>query len=252
MLCRRAVARRGRRDVPPGADRQPGRDRLPGDGDLPAAGGRDGGGLFRRGCRRASTWRWRTRRCGSGRRRRRRAICGASAIVEAALASGAEAIHPGYGFLSENPEFVEAVAAAGLVFIGPSAAAIRAMGLKDAAKALMAAAGRAGGAGVSRGGPGRRAAGGGGGGDRLSGADQGGGGRRRQGDAAGRPGRRTSRAALAAARGEARAAFGNDAVLVEKYVTAPRHVEIQVFGDGRGRRCISSSATARCSGGTRR
>ena len=61
-------------------------------------------------------------------------------IVEAALASGAEAVHPGYGFLSENPEFVEAVEAAGLVFIGPSAAAIRAMGLKDAAKALMAAA----------------------------------------------------------------------------------------------------------------
>ncbi|MVX50925.1 3-methylcrotonyl-CoA carboxylase, partial [Rhodobacter sphaeroides] len=62
-------------------------------------------------------------------------------LIEAALATGAEAIHPGYGFLSENPEFVEAVEAAGLVFIGPSAAAIRAMGLKDAAKALMAEAG---------------------------------------------------------------------------------------------------------------
>jgi len=62
-------------------------------------------------------------------------------IIAAALATGAKAIHPGYGFLSENPEFVEAVEAAGLVFIGPSAAAIRAMGLKDAAKALMHEAG---------------------------------------------------------------------------------------------------------------
>ncbi|MEE3070486.1 MAG: biotin carboxylase N-terminal domain-containing protein, partial [Pseudomonadota bacterium] len=62
-------------------------------------------------------------------------------IIEAALATGAGAIHPGYGFLSENPDFVEAVEAAGLVFVGPSARAIRAMGLKDAAKALMAEAG---------------------------------------------------------------------------------------------------------------
>ena len=62
-------------------------------------------------------------------------------LIAAALATGAEAIHPGYGFISENPEFVEAVEAAGLVFIGPSAASIRAMGLKDAAKALMVAAG---------------------------------------------------------------------------------------------------------------
>ena len=61
------------------------------------------------------------------------------AIIEAALATGAQGIHPGYGFLSENPDFVEAVEAAGLTFIGPSADAIRAMGLKDAAKALMAA-----------------------------------------------------------------------------------------------------------------
>ena len=65
----------------------------------------------------------------------------ADRIVAAALDTGAEAIHPGYGFLCENPEFVEAVEAAGLVFIGPSASAIRAMGLKDAAKRLMAEAG---------------------------------------------------------------------------------------------------------------
>ncbi|MFT6695366.1 MAG: 3-methylcrotonyl-CoA carboxylase alpha subunit, partial [Paracoccaceae bacterium] len=62
-------------------------------------------------------------------------------IIQAALDIGAQAIHPGYGFLSENPEFVEAVEAAGLVFIGPSADAIRAMGLKDAAKVLMIKAG---------------------------------------------------------------------------------------------------------------
>ena len=63
------------------------------------------------------------------------------AMVAAALSTGADAIHPGYGFLSENPEFVSAVVAAGLVFVGPPAAAIRAMGLKDAAKALMEQAG---------------------------------------------------------------------------------------------------------------
>src|SRR5262245_54227570 len=62
-------------------------------------------------------------------------------VLAAAKASGADAIHPGYGFLSENADFAEAVAAAGLTFVGPPAAAIRAMGLKDAAKALMAEAG---------------------------------------------------------------------------------------------------------------
>ena len=154
------------------------------------------------------------------------------AIVAAALATGAEAIHPGYGFLSENPGFVEAVEAAGLVFIGPSAAAIRAMGLKDAAKALMERAGVP----VVPG---------------YHGADQDDGRLAAEAKAIGFPVlikavaggggkgmRRVDRAAdfaraLGAARGEARAAFGNDAVLVEKYVATPRHVEIQVFGDGR-------------------
>src|SRR5690606_1233635 len=65
----------------------------------------------------------------------------AEKIIEAARMRGAEAIHPGYGFLSENPEFVDRVVAAGLTFIGPSAASIRAMGLKDAAKRLMEQAG---------------------------------------------------------------------------------------------------------------
>ena len=154
-----------------------------------------------------------------------------SAIIRAALDTGAEAIHPGYGFLSENPDFVDAVHAGGLVFIGPSAAAIRAMGLKDAAKALMEKAGVP----VVPGYHGedqdpahlaaqadrigypvliKAVAGGGGKGMRLVDAPA---------DFA---------AALASAQGEAQTAFGNPAVLVEKYVTAPRHIEVQVFGDG--------------------
>ena len=155
----------------------------------------------------------------------------AGAIIAAALASGAGAIHPGYGFLSENPEFVEAVTAAGLVFIGPSASAIRAMGLKDAAKRRMAAAGvpvvpgyhgdnqdaeHLAGAADAVGYPVliKAVAGGGGKGMRKV---------TRPADFA---------AALDSARGEARNAFGNDAVLIEKFVQSPRHIEVQVFGDG--------------------
>jgi 3-methylcrotonyl-CoA carboxylase alpha subunit len=155
------------------------------------------------------------------------------AIIAAARASGAQAIHPGYGFLSENPEFVEAVEAAGLVFIGPSASAIRAMGLKDAAKRLMAEAGVP----VVPGYHGENQ-------DDAFLADQaaligypvlikavaGGGGKgMRRVD---HP--RDFAGALRSARGEAQAAFGNAAVLIEKYVTAPRHIEIQVFGDKHG------------------
>jgi len=154
------------------------------------------------------------------------------AIIAAAQATGAEAIHPGYGFLSENPEFVAAVEAAGLVFVGPSAAAIRAMGLKDAAKKLMAEAGvpvvpgyhganqdpeHLAGAADAIGYPVLIKAVAGGGGKGM---------------------RRVARpadfmAALESARGEARGAFGNDAVLVEKWIEKPRHIEVQVFGDGR-------------------
>jgi len=153
------------------------------------------------------------------------------AIIEAMRATGAEAVHPGYGFLSENPGFVEAVEAAGLTFVGPSARAIRAMGLKDAAKAAMEAAGvpvvpgyhgegqddamlarEAEGIGYPV----------------LIKAVAGGGGKgmRRVEDAEGFPD------ALASARAEARGAFGDDRVLVEKYVATPRHIEVQVFGDG--------------------
>lgn len=155
------------------------------------------------------------------------------AIIEAARASGAEAVHPGYGFLSENPDFVEAVEAARLVFIGPSANAIRAMGLKDAAKALMEKAGVP----VVPGYHGHRqeAA-------FLAGeaatigypvlikARAGGGGKgmRRVDDPA------DFSAALESARREAESAFGDGRVLVEKYMAKPRHIEVQVFGDGHG------------------
>ncbi|APX13783.1 acetyl/propionyl/methylcrotonyl-CoA carboxylase subunit alpha [Tateyamaria omphalii] len=152
-------------------------------------------------------------------------------IIQAALDTGADAIHPGYGFLSENPNFVDAVEAAGVTFIGPSASAIRAMGLKDAAKALMVKAGVP----VVPGYHGtdqdddllaaeadkigypvliKAVAGGGGKGMRLV---------EGPGDFAN---------ALASARSEAQTAFGNPDVLVEKFVTHPRHIEVQVFGDG--------------------
>ncbi|MCF6445285.1 biotin carboxylase N-terminal domain-containing protein [Nereida sp. MMG025] len=152
-------------------------------------------------------------------------------VIAAAKATGADAIHPGYGFLSENPEFVEAVEAAGLVFVGPSADAIRKMGLKDAAKALMEAAdvpvvpGYHGAdqddatlarAAADIGYPVliKAVAGGGGKGMRIvEGAD-------------------AFAAALDSARNEARAAFGNADVLIEKYLSQSRHIEVQVFGDG--------------------
>ncbi len=156
-----------------------------------------------------------------------------AAIVAAAAASGAQAVHPGYGFLAENPRFARACAGAGLVFVGPPAAAIEAMGDKIAAKARVAAAGvpvvpGAGAAGMT---------------DReLIGAvdprwlpvlikpSAGGGGK----------GMRVVTAldelpaALAAARRTAVAAFGDGTLLVERYLRSPRHIEIQVLADGHG------------------
>src|SRR5690349_14103143 len=154
-------------------------------------------------------------------------------IIAAAKSAGAEAIHPGYGFLSENAAFAEAVSAAGLVWIGPPPAAIRAMGLKDAAKALMQKAGVP----VTPGYLGEDQA------DAvlakaaarigypvLIKAVAGGGGKgMRRVDKAG-----DFDAALGAARREAKAAFGDDRVLLETYVTRPRHIEVQVFGDADG------------------
>ncbi|WP_238364561.1 acetyl/propionyl/methylcrotonyl-CoA carboxylase subunit alpha [Mesobacterium pallidum] len=157
----------------------------------------------------------------------------AERIIAAARATGAQAVHPGYGFLSENPAFVEAVEAAGLTFIGPSAQAIRAMGLKDAAKALMEQAGVP----VVPGyhGEGQDP-------DLLAAeaarigypvlikARAGGGGKgMRKVD---RPAEFAE--ALASARREGQASFGDPHVLIEKYITAPRHIEVQVFGDSHG------------------
>ncbi|MFA7665856.1 MAG: acetyl/propionyl/methylcrotonyl-CoA carboxylase subunit alpha [Burkholderiaceae bacterium] len=157
----------------------------------------------------------------------------ADLIIEIARRSGAQAIHPGYGFLSENEAFARAVAQAGLVFIGPPASAIAAMGSKSAAKALM---GKAGVPLV----PGYH-------GDEQDPAFL-----ARQADAIGYPvlikasaggGGKGMRiversdqfeAALASCQREARNAFGDEHVLVERYVLRPRHIEIQVFADSHG------------------
>ncbi len=156
-------------------------------------------------------------------------------VLDAARALGAEAIHPGYGFLSENAEFAEAVIGAGLVWIGPTPAAIRAMGLKDQAKRIAIAAGVP----VLSGYQGedqsekrllkeakaigyplliKAVAGGGGRGIREVGSSQ---------DFA---------AQLQSAQREAKAAFGDDRVLLERLVQRPRHIEVQVFGDAHGHR----------------
>jgi 3-methylcrotonyl-CoA carboxylase alpha subunit len=157
-------------------------------------------------------------------------------VIAAALATGADAIHPGYGFLSENADFSEACIAAGLIFVGPPAAAIRAMGGKSAAKALMEAAGVPVVAGYHAadqtlstllaaadaiGYPVllKASAGGGGKGMRVVAK------------------REEFAAALASCQREAAASFGDDQVLVEKYLERPRHIEIQVFADQQGH-CI--------------
>lgn len=154
-------------------------------------------------------------------------------IITAATQTCADAIHPGYGFLSENPAFVRACKAANITFIGPSAEAMEAMGLKDAAKSLMTEAGVP----VT---PGYQ-------GDNqdpdhlaeqagiigypvLIKAVAGGGGKGM---------RKVEKAsdfkdALASAQRESASSFGNDVVLIEKYILSPRHIEVQVFGDAHG------------------
>jgi 3-methylcrotonyl-CoA carboxylase alpha subunit len=154
-------------------------------------------------------------------------------IIEAARASGAQAIHPGYGFLSENEAFAQACADGGLVFIGPPASAIKAMGLKAESKRLMQQAGVP----LVPG---------------YHGADQDPALLQRETDAIGYPvlikasaggggkGMRVVEksadfgAALASCQREASNSFGDDAVLIERYVSRPRHIEIQVFGDQHG------------------
>ena len=155
------------------------------------------------------------------------------AVLEAALATGSQAIHPGYGFLSENAEFAEMVEAAGLVFIGPKAASMRAMGSKAGAKALMAAHGVP----VVPG---------------YGGEDQDATHLQREADTVGYPlmikaahggGGKGMRivhepgafaAALESCQREARNAFGKDRVLLERYIEKPRHIEFQIFADSHG------------------
>src|SRR5690606_4758712 len=155
------------------------------------------------------------------------------AILEAARRSGAQAIHPGYGFLSENAEFAEAVEAAGIAFIGPRAASMRKMGSKAGAKELMQAAGVP----VVPGYTGedqspqllareakrigfplmiKAAHGGGGKGMRIVRTEE------------------EFLPALESCQREAASAFGRDRVLLERYIESPRHIEIQVFGDAQG------------------
>ena len=154
-------------------------------------------------------------------------------IIEAALATGAQAVHPGYGFLSENEEFAQACADAGLVFIGPPPSAIKAMGLKAESKQLMERAGVPLVPGYHGAGQDpvmlKREA------DRIGypvliKASAGGGGKGM------RIVTKTDEfdAALASCKREAINSFGDDAVLIERYVTRPRHIEIQVFGDAHG------------------
>jgi acetyl/propionyl-CoA carboxylase alpha subunit len=157
----------------------------------------------------------------------------ADAILEAAAATGADAIHPGYGFLSENADFAEACVAAGLIFVGPPASAMRALGRKDLAKALMAEAGvpivpgyhdedqndatfKAAADEIGYPVLVKAAAGGGGKGMRAVAAPAG------------------LADALASARREAAAAFADDRLILEKLVAGPRHVEVQVFADAHG------------------
>ena len=154
-------------------------------------------------------------------------------IIDAARRSGAQAVHPGYGFLSENAEFAAACAEAGLVFIGPPPDAIRAMGSKSAAKSLMQQAGVPlvpGYHGADQGTAQLASEAARIGYPVLIKASAGGGGKgmRVVEDAAG------FNEALALAKGEARASFGDDTVLIERYLTRPRHIEIQVFADTHG------------------
>jgi 3-methylcrotonyl-CoA carboxylase alpha subunit len=154
-------------------------------------------------------------------------------IIAAAKAAGAEAIHPGYGFLSENADFAQAVIDAGLIWVGPKPDSIRAMGLKDAAKKLMAEAGVP----VTPGYLGENQSP-----KRLQQeadaigypvlikAVAGGGGKgMRKVDAA-----KNFQDALESCKREAASSFGNDIVLLEKWIESPRHIEVQVFGDSHG------------------
>jgi 3-methylcrotonyl-CoA carboxylase alpha subunit len=154
-------------------------------------------------------------------------------IIAAARETGAEAIHPGYGFLSENADFAQAVLDAGLIWVGPNPDSIRAMGLKDAAKQRMIAAGvpvTPGYLGADQSPERLRAEADAIGYPVLIKAVAGGGGKgmRQVGDAV------AFADALQSCQREAASSFGDDRVLIEKYIQSPRHIEVQVFGDRHG------------------
>ncbi|MEG3145113.1 acetyl/propionyl/methylcrotonyl-CoA carboxylase subunit alpha [Sphingomonas sp. RT2P30] len=154
-------------------------------------------------------------------------------IIAAAKATGAEAIHPGYGFLSENADFAQSVIDAGLIWVGPRPDSIRAMGLKDAAKERMIAAGvpvTPGYLGANQDPAHLQAEAAKIGYPVLIKAVAGGGGKgMRRVDAAA-----DFADALLSCQREAAASFGDDRVLIEKYILSPRHIEVQVFGDSHG------------------
>jgi len=154
-------------------------------------------------------------------------------IIAAARETGAEAIHPGYGFLSENADFAQAVIAAGLIWVGPKPDSIRAMGLKDAAKKLMAEAGvpvTPGYLGEDQAPERLQAEAGKIGWPVLIKAVAGGGGKgMRRVDASAE-----FQEMLLSCKREAASSFGDDRVLIEKYIERPRHIEVQVFGDSHG------------------
>ena len=171
-------------------------------------------------------------------------------LISAAEVTGADAIHPGYGFLSENAHFAEVCASCGFTFIGPTPEMIRKMGDKAVARRTMSDAGLPvvpGSAGVLTdvdealslateiGYPViiKAAAGGGGRGMRVAGDEK------------------QLRAGFGIAQAEAGAAFSNEAVYLEKYIARPRHIEFQLFGDAHGNLIHSASASARCSAITR-
>jgi len=154
-------------------------------------------------------------------------------VIEAAKATKAQAIHPGYGFLSENADFAQAVIDAGLIWVGPKPDSIRAMGLKDAAKKLMQDAGvpvTPGYLGEDQDPKGLKKEAGAIGYPVLIKAVAGGGGKgMRRVDSA-----KDFDDALESAKREAASSFGDDRVLIEKYILSPRHIEVQVFGDSHG------------------